>query len=82
MKAYIVVPYDIFPYYLYYECEDTGEKYKVCQGLYFSYSNVIKRLDKVEFDVLDKRTDQLKIKKRAHEKALKKEAEELLNLFK
>ena len=81
MTAYIVVPYGIFPYFLLYECEDTGKKYKVCQGLTFSYSKVIKRLSEEEFQIMKDRKGKLESKKRGYEKVIQAEAKELLNLF-
>ena len=82
MKTYIVVKYDLFPYYLTFHCEDTGEHYKVCDGLSWGYNKVICRLSKVEFDKLVERTDELKAKKLKFEEEIKQEAVNLINSFK
>jgi hypothetical protein len=79
MKAYISVQYDLFPYFLLFEAEDTGENYKVCDGLFFDYDKIIKRYTKEQWDELEKKSKALIREKHESDQNLKERARKLMS---
>lgn len=79
MKAYISVQYDLFPYFLLFEAEDTGEHYKVCDGLFFDYDKIIKRYPKEHWDELNRKTNWLVGEKKGSDKDFDSRARKLIS---
>ncbi len=79
MKAYIVVKYDRFPWFLLHEVEDTGEAYELANGVSWPYSKPIARLTFKQYQAAEHLTRDLKLEKRRSDEDFDKRADELLD---